>query len=622
MKLTDADNAADGIFFPALEQNMMGAVLINENDEVMFFNPAAEKLWGYKREEVIGNNIDMLIPRDLRPAHPEYIRHNREGGKARVEGMSRELQLEKKDGSKIWTRFALSKVSAEGKVYYLALVRDASVEMAQKEQTRQLIIAVDHLDRPVIVLDPERHIVQCNRAFTEMFGYCISEASGMQPDTLLNIPEFPADNRIRLQQLLWKTARDQDEFLLLTRTGEKIWIKASISPVYDVLAHLQNLVMTFSDITEERQIRQLEGNILAAMCSSPPFHEMGEIICRNIESVLNESHVSLFALRNGMPIHWASSSHGAEVQNAQSWSATIRQRDGAPAGILQIKTSSGAETSAFIERVADISQHMAALALEQEKSRQHIEQLIQFDPMTGLPNRNNLHNYLDDLVDKAVSPVVYLIGVDHIQDVIDSLGYAWADQALLEVVNRFREKLKPDQYLCRIEGTQFVLVSLENDVSNNQLPNQVSDAMQAWGIDGHQLTVEITESMMMEHDTEIFKRIQILRDMGVGLSVDDFGTGFSGLSRLVSLPVTEIKIDKSFVDRCLTEKRILALLEAITSIGQSLNLTVVAEGVETKEQFEMLRKIHCRVIQGYFFSRPLPAEEIPGWMSSVLPLKI
>ncbi|HDC0044433.1 TPA: oxygen-sensing cyclic-di-GMP phosphodiesterase [Escherichia coli] len=678
MKLTDADNAADGIFFPALEQNMMGAVLINENDEVMFFNPAAEKLWGYKREEVIGNNIDMLIPRDLRPAHPEYIRHNREGGKARVEGMSRELQLEKKDGSKIWTRFALSKVSAEGKVYYLALVRDASVEMAQKEQTRQLIIAVDHLDRPVIVLDPERHIVQCNRAFTEMFGYCISEASGM-------------------------------------------------------------------------------------------------------------------------PIHWASSSHGAEVQNAQSWSATIRQRDGAPAGILQIKTSSGAETSAFIERVADISQHMAALALEQEKSRQHIEQLIQFDPMTGLPNRNNLHNYLDDLVDKAVSPVVYLIGVDHIQDVIDSLGYAWADQALLEVVNRFREKLKPDQYLCRIEGTQFVLVSLENDVSNitqiadelrnvvskpimiddkpfpltlsigisydvgknrdyllstahnamdyirknggngwqffspamnemvkerlvlgaalkeaisnnqlklvyqpqifaetgelygiealarwhdplhghvppsrfiplaeeigeienigrwviaeacrqlaewrsqnihipalsvnlsalhfrsNQLPNQVSDAMQAWGIDGHQLTVEITESMMMEHDTEIFKRIQILRDMGVGLSVDDFGTGFSGLSRLVSLPVTEIKIDKSFVDRCLTEKRILALLEAITSIGQSLNLTVVAEGVETKEQFEMLRKIHCRVIQGYFFSRPLPAEEIPGWMSSVLPLKI
>lgn len=87
-------------FFPALEQNMMGAVLINENDEVMFFQPRRREALGYKREEVIGNNIDMLIPRDLRPAHPEYIRHNREGGKARVEGMSRELQLEKKTAVK------------------------------------------------------------------------------------------------------------------------------------------------------------------------------------------------------------------------------------------------------------------------------------------------------------------------------------------------------------------------------------------------------------------------------------------------------------------------------------------------------------------------------------------
>ncbi|EFC6762826.1 EAL domain-containing protein [Escherichia coli] len=693
MKLTDADNAADGIFFPALEQNMMGAVLINENDEVMFFNPAAEKLWGYKREEVIGNNIDMLIPRDLRPAHPEYIRHNREGGKARVEGMSRELQLEKKDGSKIWTRFALSKVSAEGKVYYLALVRDASVEMAQKEQTRQLIIAVDHLDRPVIVLDPERHIVQCNRAFTEMFGYCISEASGMQPDTLLNIPEFPADNRIRLQQLLWKTARDQDEFLLLTRTGEKIWIKASISPVYDVLAHLQNLVMTFSDITEERQIRQLEGNILAAMCSSPPFHEMGEIICRNIESVLNESHVSLFALRNGMPIHWASSSHGAEVQNAQSWSATIRQRDGAPAGILQIPDQylCRIEGTQFV--LVSLENDVSNITQIADELRNVVSKPIMIDdkpfPLTlsiGISydvgkNRDYLlstaHNAMDyirknggngwQFFSPAMNEMVkerLVLGAAlkeaisnnqlklvYQPQIFAETGELYGIEALARWHDPQHGHVPPSRFIplaeeigeienigrwviaeaCRQlaewRSQNIHIPALSVNLSalhfrSNQLPNQVSDAMHAWGIDGHQLTVEITESMMMEHDTEIFKRIQILRDMGVGLSVDDFGTGFSGLSRLVSLPVTEIKIDKSFVDRCLTEKRILALLEAITSIGQSLNLTVVAEGVETKEQFEMLRKIHCRVIQGYFFSRPLPAEEIPGWMSSVLPLKI
>ena len=93
----------------------------------------------------------MLIPRDLRPAHPEYIRHNREGGKARVEGMSRELQLEKKDGSKNLDPFCAIESGAPRGKFITALVRDASVEMAQKEQTRQLIIAADHLDRPVIV---------------------------------------------------------------------------------------------------------------------------------------------------------------------------------------------------------------------------------------------------------------------------------------------------------------------------------------------------------------------------------------------------------------------------------------------------------------------------------------
>lgn len=801
MKLSDVKSTGDSIFIPALEQNMMGAVLINDNDEVLFFNSAAEKLWGYRREEVIGQGISMLIPHDLRAAHPDYIRHNREGGQPRVEGMSRELLLERKDGTKVWTRFALSKVNVEGKIFYLAFVRDASIEMEQKEQKRLLVLAVDHLDRPVIVLDPERRVVQCNRAFTEMFGYDITDATGQQPDKLLTIPEEPSDNYLRLTQLLWKTSRDQDEFLVITRAGERIWIKVSISPVYDRRNELQNLVMTFSDITEERQIRQLEGNILAAMCSSPPFHEMGDIICRNIEAVLKETHVALYALKNNTRQFWAASSKEIDAKELSVWTFTIRQRDGEPAGTLLIKTVKGIETSAFIERVADISLHMAALALEQEKSRQHIEHLLQFDPLTGLPNRNHLHAYLDDLISgaKAFSPVVFLISIDHFQDVIDSLGYAVADQVLQQVINKIRERLKPDQYLSRIEGTQFVLVSDDNEMSNitqfadelinigseatlfddkpfpltfsigisyeagknrdyllstahnamdfirkaggngwqffnpemnravkerlqlgaalkdaiandrlrlvyqpqifaqtgelygfealarwsdpvhghvppnrfiplaeetgeienigrwvvreacrqlsewrqlaltiptlsvnlsalhfrsNQLPDQVSEAMVEFAIPGDQLTVEITESMMMEQDEEIIRRIEILRNMGVGLSIDDFGTGFSGLSRLVSLPVTELKIDKTFVDRCLTEKRIQSLLEAIISIGQSLNLIVIAEGVETKEQFELLRAINCPVIQGYYFSRPIPAEEIAAWMQTALPLKI
>ncbi|MGC6744482.1 hypothetical protein ACP0HM_05650 [Escherichia coli] len=196
---------------------------------------------------------------------------------------------------------------------------------------------------------------------------------------------------------------------------KKIWIKASISPVYDVLAHLQNPVMTFSDITEERQIRQLEGNILAAMCSSPPFHEMGKsfVVTSNLYStnrMFRCSHCATGCRYTGRHLPTVQ-----KFKNAQSWSATIRQRDGAPAGILQIKNLVRSRNQRLYRTRGRYQPAYGRAGAGTGKSRQHIEQLIQFDPMTGLPNRNNLHNYLDDRVDKAVSPVVYLIGVDHIQ---------------------------------------------------------------------------------------------------------------------------------------------------------------------------------------------------------------
>ncbi|KFC10325.1 heme-regulated cyclic AMP phosphodiesterase [Trabulsiella guamensis ATCC 49490] len=154
---------------------------------------------------------------------------------------------------------------------------------------------------------------------------------------------------------------------------------------------------------------------------------------------------------------------------------------------------------------------------------------------------------------------------------------------------------------------------------NRQLVDVIREALETWSVPGDMLTIEITESGMMELDKEMLLQIHEIRKMGVGLSIDDFGTGFSGLSRLASMPVSEIKIDKSFIAKCLTEKRQKALLEAMTGIGNSLDLTVVAEGVENHEQLSFMRSIHCPVIQGYYFSRPLPADSIPLWMQESLP---
>jgi len=104
--------------------------------------------------------------------------------------------------------------------------------------------------------------------------------------------------------------------------------------------------------------------------------------------------------------------------------------------------------------------------------------------------------------------------------------------------------------------------------------------------------------------------LQHLRDQGFKLSLDDFGTGYSSLSYLSNLPMNEIKIDRSFIDKFLTNAQSESLVKTIIAIGQFCHLTVVAEGVETKEQYERLVLYHCDLIQGYYFDKALTINDL------------
>ncbi len=129
------------------------------------------------------------------------------------------------------------------------------------------------------------------------------------------------------------------------------------------------------------------------------------------------------------------------------------------------------------------------------------------------------------------------------------------------------------------------------------------------------LTLEITEGVMIHGGKRTHDIILAIREIGVRLSMDDFGTGFSSLSGLYNLPISELKIDRSFMRNVDKDSRALALATAVVRIGQSLGLTVVAEGVETEEQHRVLIDLDCQVAQGYLFSRPLPAPKLVEWIS-------
>ncbi|MGO4305355.1 EAL domain-containing protein [Cupriavidus sp. RAF12] len=145
------------------------------------------------------------------------------------------------------------------------------------------------------------------------------------------------------------------------------------------------------------------------------------------------------------------------------------------------------------------------------------------------------------------------------------------------------------------------------------LPDMVAQALAANGLPAGDLTIELTESVFLDLTPAAEATIAALRQLGVRLSIDDFGTGFSSLSRLTRLPVEEIKLDRSFLVDLETSEPTRTLVEAVIRIGRARNLTVVAEGVTTAFQRQFLLDQGCHVGQGFLFSQPLPARAIEGW---------
>jgi diguanylate cyclase (GGDEF)-like protein len=160
---------------------------------------------------------------------------------------------------------------------------------------------------------------------------------------------------------------------------------------------------------------------------------------------------------------------------------------------------------------------------------------------------------------------------------------------------------------------QGILVAVNLSPAQFKTGTLVLDVIAALGASGlaaNRLELEITESVLLQNTDATMSTLRQLRDLGVRIAMDDFGTGYSSLGYLQKFPFDKIKIDRSFVRDVIDKPESIAIVRAVTGLGRTLGMTTTAEGVETADQLEQLRREGCAEVQGYLFSRPKPAHEL------------
>lgn len=169
------------------------------------------------------------------------------------------------------------------------------------------------------------------------------------------------------------------------------------------------------------------------------------------------------------------------------------------------------------------------------------------------------------------------------------------------------------------KGYKFNKISV--NVSSVQIHNSgfidmVKEVLEETKLNPSDLELEITETVLMESLDHNIKILNKLRDIGIQIALDDFGTGYSSLGYLIKLPISTLKIDKSFIDNICTNRKEKELVKVIIELAHNMNLSVIAEGVETNNQLLTLKEFNCDTIQGYFFSKPLPCKDVENLFKS------
>lgn len=530
---------------------------------VRTINPAAERMFGYRAEEIIGNNISLLMPEPYRSQYDDYLKSYLATGQQSVIGNRREIVGRRRDGTTFPAEMSIGEVKVSGEQLFICAMRD----IAERKATEARVVHLANHDSLTNL--PNRNLLQ-DRALQ----------SFLQAD--------------RLQQRVGIVFIDLDHFKTINDSlGHHVGDRLLQTVALRIRSCLRD---------EDTVARQGGDEFIVVLPNVKRFEDIG-IVTQKLVVALSAPY----------------SIDGTELHTSASIGVAVYPDDGADVETLM----RNADTAMYFAKATGrnnfqfFTPQMNQAASERLQIESSLRQALGRDEFAL--HYQPIVNLSSGIICAAEAllrwhPSAGSIGPERFIPIAEETGLIvpigeWV------VRNACRERQKwsalgvtPPRIVVNVSARQF---------AQRNLVATVGRILQEMDLSPEYIGIEITESLLMERPEDTIRALNAFSNMGVEISVDDFGTGYSSLSYLKRFPLDKIKVDRSFVRDIATDPDDAAIVTAIIAMAHSLNIKVVAEGVETEEQLQFLKSRGCDDYQGYLFSRPVTSAEFIAKLTSV-----